>query len=73
MSVIEAITEKSKRLSPEVQNEILRYVEYLSAREQPKEVKPSQWKFAWAGGLKDLNQTAKEAKEELRELWHKID
>lgn len=73
MSVIEAITEKSKRLSPEMQNEVLRYVEYLAAKEQTRERKPSQWKFGWAGGLKGLNQTAREVKEELRELWLKTD
>jgi hypothetical protein len=68
MSVVELIAEKSKRLSPETQKEILHYVEFLTEKE-PQKIPDETitMSFAWAGALAHLNQTALDAQKEILE------
>ncbi|MBC8042690.1 MAG: DUF2281 domain-containing protein [Rhizobacter sp.] len=66
MSVIEAINQKSKLLSPERQKELLDFAEFLTSKEQPNRLEETiRMNFAWAGGLKELNQTASEVQAEI--------
>lgn len=66
MSVIEAIAQKSKLLSPERQKELLDFAEFLTTKEQPNRLEETiRMNFAWAGGLKELNQTALEVQTEI--------
>ncbi|MCS7014172.1 MAG: DUF2281 domain-containing protein [Chloroherpetonaceae bacterium] len=73
MSLLEQITEKARQLSPQHQQETLDFIEFLLAKEMQQDSEPSEWSFAWAGGLKELHQTADELKAELKELWLRTD
>lgn len=73
MSIVEQIVERVEQLSPAHQQEALDFIEFLLEKERLKSAEPSAWSFSWAGGLKDLNQTADEVKKELKELWLKTD
>ena len=65
----DVLEEKIKQLTPEEQEQVLKFIDEIISAKKPKEKR--KLKFDWAGGLADLQDkyTSVELQKKINEWW----
>lgn len=65
------IGKKINRLSPELQQEVVSFIDFLLSKDQPNKIAKKKFSFNWAGKLSDMKDkfTSVELQHKALEWW----